>query len=192
MTNVCPRSWSERHPSSPHGLVLGLVVASNLGAEVAYTFLCWPRLAGLRSEWTFRRSSSELPSNGDGSHGWCKPTPLPRLLQRGRSTRSWPCSSIPTSMIGLARLRKPLEWCGRVVAFCAWVPPRLYPGYRQTERTHVGPGLGEGLRRRVGVRHVPLAAFLNALLEPGLQLERVEEPGPEDYPRILAVAAVRR
>jgi SAM-dependent methyltransferase len=74
----------------------------------------------------------------------------------------------------------------------ASVPPKLYPGYRQTERTHVGPGLGEGLRRRVGVRHVPLAAFLNALLQAGLRLERVEEPGPEDYPRILAVAAVRR
>jgi len=71
-------------------------------------------------------------------------------------------------------------------------PPQLFPGYRRTERTHTGPGLGNGLRRRVGVRHVPLAALINALLESGLEVKRVEEPGPEDYPRILALKAVRR
>jgi SAM-dependent methyltransferase len=74
----------------------------------------------------------------------------------------------------------------------AGVPPQLFPGYRRTERTHTGPGLGNGLRRRVGVRHVPLAALINALLESGLQVERVDEPGPEDYPRILAIKAARR
>ena len=71
-------------------------------------------------------------------------------------------------------------------------PPQLFPGYRRTERTHIGPGLGDGIARRVGVRHVPLAALFNALLESGLQVERVEEPGPEDYPRILAIKALRQ
>jgi hypothetical protein len=52
--------------------------------------------------------------------------------------------------------------------------------------------MGQGLRRRVGVRHVPLAALLNAVLHAGFQIEQVEEPGPEDYPRILAIAMVRR
>lgn len=70
-------------------------------------------------------------------------------------------------------------------------PPRLYAGYRSTERTTIGPGIGEGLRRRVGVRHVPLASFLRALLAAGLRLERIEEPGPEDYPRLIAVQARR-
>ena len=70
-------------------------------------------------------------------------------------------------------------------------PPVLHPGYRHTERTDDGPGLGDGLRRRVGVRHVPLAAFLNSLLDAGLRLDRVLEPGPEDYPRMIAVRASR-
>src|ERR1700730_13002637 len=37
--------------------------------------------------------------------------------------------------------------------------PQLFPGYRRTERTHIGPGLGDGIARRVGVGHVPLAAL---------------------------------
>ena len=70
-------------------------------------------------------------------------------------------------------------------------PPHLFPGYRRMQRTYVGPGLGDGLRRRVGVRHVPLATLLNALLRAGLRLEHVDEPGPEDYPRLLALSARR-
>jgi SAM-dependent methyltransferase len=70
-------------------------------------------------------------------------------------------------------------------------PPKLFPGYRLTGRTYEGPGLGDGLRRRVGVHHVPLTVLLNGLLSAGLRLERIEEPGPEDYPRILVVTATR-
>ncbi len=70
-------------------------------------------------------------------------------------------------------------------------PPHLYPGYRQTERTYAGPGIGPGLRRRVGVRHVPLALLLQALLQVGLHLEHIEEPGPDEFPRILALSATR-
>jgi len=69
--------------------------------------------------------------------------------------------------------------------------PLLYPGYRETEWTNDGPGLGNGLRRLVGVRHVPLAELLNGFLEAGLRLERVDEPGPEDYPKLLAMVGRR-
>jgi len=69
--------------------------------------------------------------------------------------------------------------------------PVLHPGYRESEWRTEGPGIGDGLRSRVGVRHVPLAMLLNAFLEAGLRLERVEEPGPEDYPKLLAIVGRR-
>jgi SAM-dependent methyltransferase len=46
-----------------------------------------------------------------------------------------------------------------------------------------------GIRSRVGVRHVPLADLVNALLAAGFRLERLEEPGEHDPPILLAVAA---
>jgi SAM-dependent methyltransferase len=71
-------------------------------------------------------------------------------------------------------------------------PPVLHRGYRRTERTYTGPGLGKrGVWRRVGGRHIPLAVLLQTLIDTGLRLEHIEEPGPEDYPRILAFAARR-
>lgn len=70
-------------------------------------------------------------------------------------------------------------------------PPLLHAGYRHTERTTDAPGFGDGLRRRVGVRHVSLAALLNAFSAAGLVIEQLNEPGPEEYPRILAIAARR-
>jgi SAM-dependent methyltransferase len=70
-------------------------------------------------------------------------------------------------------------------------PPRLYPGYRRTGLSFVGPASGPGLRRRVGARHVPLARLVQALLDAGFQLRAVAEPGPEDYPRVLAILSVR-
>jgi SAM-dependent methyltransferase len=69
--------------------------------------------------------------------------------------------------------------------------PLLLPGYRDTRWTDDAPGFGDGLRRRVGVRHVPLALLLNALAGAGLALECAAEPGVEDYPRVLALAARR-
>jgi SAM-dependent methyltransferase len=71
-------------------------------------------------------------------------------------------------------------------------PPQLFTGYRRTERTYSGPGLGAGLRRRVGVRHVPLSSLQQAVIDADFHIERVAEPGPEDYPRVLAVAGRRR
>jgi SAM-dependent methyltransferase len=75
----------------------------------------------------------------------------------------------------------------------SWAPtteevPVLFPGYRNTAWTDDAPGLGEGLRRRVGARHLPLASLLQGFADAGLVLERFEEPDEGDYPHVFAVA----
>jgi len=70
--------------------------------------------------------------------------------------------------------------------------PRLHPGYRRTGRYEGGPGISpNGLRARIGATHIPLGSFLQAFLDAGLRLERVEEPGGRDYPVPLALRAIR-
>lgn len=68
-------------------------------------------------------------------------------------------------------------------------PPVLLPGYRSTAWTAEGPE--DGVRRRVGGRHVPLAEFLNAFLGAGLRLVRVAEAADEDFPTRIGVLAAR-
>jgi SAM-dependent methyltransferase len=70
-------------------------------------------------------------------------------------------------------------------------PPLLLPGHRETAWTRDAPGFGDGPRRRVGSRHVPLAQLLDAVLAAGLAVERAEEPAGEDYPSVLALVARR-
>jgi SAM-dependent methyltransferase len=73
-------------------------------------------------------------------------------------------------------------------------PHLLHEGYRRRGWWHDAPGfrLGrEGVRGRAGVNHLTLADFLNAIVVSGLRLQRVEEPGDEDYPVLLALAARR-
>jgi SAM-dependent methyltransferase len=66
--------------------------------------------------------------------------------------------------------------------------PTLHPGYRATGRYDDGPSITpDGLRARVGATHLPLGLFLSAFLEPGLTLERFEEPGDREYPYQLAL-----
>ena len=48
-----------------------------------------------------------------------------------------------------------------------------------------------GLRAKVGATHLPLAEFLQAFLDAGLALERVEEPGARDYPIVIALRCRR-
>jgi len=70
--------------------------------------------------------------------------------------------------------------------------PKLHPGYRRTGRYETGPGISpEGLRARVGAVHLPLGDLLQAFLDAGLRLERIEEPGERDYPVPLAIRAIR-
>ena len=67
-------------------------------------------------------------------------------------------------------------------------PHLLNPGYRQEGWREQAQG---PVRERVGVNHVPLASLLNAMLESGIRVDRVEEPGVDDYPLLIAVAATR-
>ncbi len=67
----------------------------------------------------------------------------------------------------------------------------LHPGYRRRGWTSSGPGFGQGIRPRVGVNHQTMADLLQAILKSGLILKDVEEPGEEDYPFLLGLAAQR-
>jgi SAM-dependent methyltransferase len=70
--------------------------------------------------------------------------------------------------------------------------PTLHPGYRAAGRYDAAPGISPtGLRARVGAVHVPLGDLLQAFVDAGLRLERVEEPGTREYPVPLAIRAVR-
>jgi SAM-dependent methyltransferase len=70
--------------------------------------------------------------------------------------------------------------------------PELHPGYREPGWSDDAPGIWrEGLRAKVGAVHLPLAAFLDAFLDAGLVLERVEEPGEREYPHAIALRARR-
>jgi hypothetical protein len=68
-------------------------------------------------------------------------------------------------------------------------PPELHRGYRSTGWTK--EGFGDGIRRRTGARHVPLAELLNAFLAAGLRLMRVTEAGDEDFPARIGILAER-
>ncbi|WP_432942713.1 class I SAM-dependent methyltransferase [Kribbella sp. CA-253562] len=48
---------------------------------------------------------------------------------------------------------------------------------------------GDGIRATVGMRHIPLAEFLNAFLTAGLVLDQVVEPDSGPVPAALAVRA---
>ena len=70
--------------------------------------------------------------------------------------------------------------------------PELHPGYRETGWKIEAPGIWtEGLRARVGARHLPLGLLLQAFLDAGFRLERIEEPIERDYPHVLALRARR-
>jgi SAM-dependent methyltransferase len=70
--------------------------------------------------------------------------------------------------------------------------PELHAGYRETGWKIEAPGIwSEGLRARVGARHLPLGLLFQAFLDAGFRLERVEEPTERDYPYVLALRARR-
>ena len=70
-------------------------------------------------------------------------------------------------------------------------PHRLHPGYRRRGWTMAGPGFGHGIRPRVGVNHFPLTDLLQMIIDGGLRLTRIEEPGEDDYPLLIALVAER-
>jgi SAM-dependent methyltransferase len=70
-------------------------------------------------------------------------------------------------------------------------PVLLHPGYRGRGWHDAGPGFNAGIRPRVGVNHLPLADLVEVFLGAGLTLRRLEEPGDDDYPFLLALVLER-
>jgi SAM-dependent methyltransferase len=64
-----------------------------------------------------------------------------------------------------------------------------HPGYRQAGWHQESPWWGDHVRRRVGMRHHPLAEVLGAFITTGLAIEHVEELGNRAVPNILALRA---
>jgi ubiquinone/menaquinone biosynthesis C-methylase UbiE len=69
------------------------------------------------------------------------------------------------------------------------MPPELHPGYRNTAWTT--DGFSDGIRRRAGARHVPLAELVNAFLAADLRLLRISEAADEDFPTRIGLLAER-
>jgi SAM-dependent methyltransferase len=70
-------------------------------------------------------------------------------------------------------------------------PILLHQGYRARGWHGHGPGFNAGIRPRVGANHLPLADLVNAFLGAGLTLRRLEEPGEDDYPFLMALVLER-
>ena len=64
-----------------------------------------------------------------------------------------------------------------------------HPTYRTAGWHREAPWWGPYVRRRVGMRHHPLADLLNAFIATGLVIEHVAEPGDRPVPVILAIRA---
>lgn len=68
---------------------------------------------------------------------------------------------------------------------------RLYPGYGDRGHTYAGPGVGEGVRSRVGVHHRTLTDLLTALPAAGLTLQTMQELGSDSFPDLLSFSALK-
>ena len=66
---------------------------------------------------------------------------------------------------------------------------RLHEGYSTNGLRFDGPGIGSGIRPKVGVWHRPLASVLNAVTGAGLRVARVQELGAGAYPDLLVIEA---
>ncbi|WP_432882956.1 class I SAM-dependent methyltransferase [Kribbella sp. CA-245084] len=68
----------------------------------------------------------------------------------------------------------------------------IHPTYRTAGWHEPAPWWADdGIRRRIGMSHVPLAEYLNAIISSGLTVERFEEPTGPDIPHALAFRARR-
>lgn len=69
----------------------------------------------------------------------------------------------------------------------------VHPSYRDARRHTSAPWWGrDGIRVRVGgMRHVPLAEFINAHISAGLRLDHVAEPDEEPVPYGIVVLATK-
>ena len=102
----------------------------------------------------------------------------------------------------LAEAARVLTPGGLLVCFCAhpcfngphsqWLDDGgnlAHPTYRVAGWHPEAPWWGPNLRRRVGMRHQPLAELLNAFISAGLIIDQVAEPGHRAVPSILAIRA---
>ena len=64
-----------------------------------------------------------------------------------------------------------------------------HPTYRTSGWHEASPWWGQYVRRRVGMRHHPLAELLNGFLRAGLELDHVAEHGERAVPTILSIRA---
>ncbi len=68
----------------------------------------------------------------------------------------------------------------------------VHPVYRHAEWHTPAPWWGpSGIRSKVGMRHVPLAELLTAVLDSGLRLTTVAEPRDDAIPAVLALVAAK-
>ena len=65
----------------------------------------------------------------------------------------------------------------------------IHPGYREARWHDDSPWWGQGIRRRIGMRHVPLADLFGSVLAAGLTIDAVIEPRSEPVPFILGISA---
>ncbi|SDS39629.1 class I SAM-dependent methyltransferase [Microlunatus soli] len=80
---------------------------------------------------------------------------------------------------------------GPHVESCADRSRLIHPSYRQARRHLTSPWWGvDGIRTKVGgMRHLPLADFINAFTDAGLRIGRVVEPDEEPVPYAIVVDA---
>lgn len=69
---------------------------------------------------------------------------------------------------------------------------RAHPTYRLAGWHQQAPWWGKFIRRRVGMRHHPLADLINAFPSAGLEIERVAELGDRPVPTSLGIRARKR
>ena len=66
---------------------------------------------------------------------------------------------------------------------------RAHPAYRRAGWHEQSPWWGEFVRKRVGMRHHPLADLVNAFVGAGLAIEHMVETGDRQVPTILGIRA---
>jgi SAM-dependent methyltransferase len=66
---------------------------------------------------------------------------------------------------------------------------RAHPTYRDAGWHAESPWWGVNVRKRVGMRHTPLAEILNAFIAMGLAIEHIAESGTRPVPNTLAIRA---
>ena len=67
----------------------------------------------------------------------------------------------------------------------------VHPTYRNAGWHEASPWWRDGIRRRIGMRHVPLSELINAFIDADFLLDRVAEPGVRPVPYAFAVRARR-